>query len=160
MESRHEVRAECEQREKINTRGAIHMAYACNTEMKLTRHLGVHMADRRENHPATLHSRAKCLKKHSSPFEALHRHPSGSLTRRVEFVKRICNFHSLTASTLMLDSEAFDSQHGLSHILHSKSYSPPPQMGLRRRRPERDGCDAEALGLCSARYPPHFLGYL
>lgn len=82
-ESHQEVRAECEQREKINTRGAIRMAYACNTEMKLTRHLGVHMAERRENHPVTLHSRAKCLKKHSSPFEALHRHPSGSLARRV-----------------------------------------------------------------------------
>lgn len=61
-ESHQEVRAECEQREKIITRGAIRMAYACNTEMKLTRHLGVHMAERRENHPVTLHSRAKCLK--------------------------------------------------------------------------------------------------
>lgn len=94
-ESHQEVRAECEQREKINTRGAIRMAYACNTEMKLTRHLGVHMADRRENHPVTLHSRAKCLKKRSSPFEALHRHPSGSLARCVELVERICHFHTL-----------------------------------------------------------------
>lgn len=58
-----EVRAECEQREKMNTGGAVHVAYACNTEMKLTRHLSVHMAERRENHPVTLHSRAKCLKK-------------------------------------------------------------------------------------------------
>lgn len=95
-ESHQEVRAECEQREKINTRGAIRMAYACNTEMKLTRHLGVHMADRRENHPVTLHSRAKCLKKkRSSPFEALHRHPSGSLARCVELVERICHSHTL-----------------------------------------------------------------
>lgn len=55
-----EVRAECkEQREKMNG-GAIRVAYACNTEMKLTRHLSVHMADSRPNDPVTLHSRAKC----------------------------------------------------------------------------------------------------
>lgn len=30
--------------------------------MKLTRHLGIQMAERRENHPMTLHSETKCLK--------------------------------------------------------------------------------------------------
>lgn len=54
-----EVRAEREQGEKINAGDAIHVAYVCNTEMKLTRHLSVHMAERRENHPVTLHPRAK-----------------------------------------------------------------------------------------------------
>lgn len=126
------MRAECEQREKINTRGAIRMAYACNTEMKLTRHLSVHMADRRENHPVTLHSRAKCLKKHSSPFEAPRRHPSGSLARCAEFVKRICHLHTLTvseAALLVLASEAvcvWLPTWTLSHILNSKSYPAPP----------------------------------
>lgn len=68
-----EVRAEREQGEKINAGDAIHVAYVCNTEMKLTRHLSVHMAERRENHPVTLHPRAKKKqqkqKHHSSPLE-------------------------------------------------------------------------------------------
>lgn len=156
------MRAECEQREKINTRGAARMAYACNTEMKLTRHLGVHMADRRENHPVTLHSRAKCLKKHSSPSEAQRRHPSGSLARCVDLLKRICNFHTDGVSGPRCSCWTLRPLDSLSHILNSKPYlAPPQQIGLHRCRPEWDGCDVEAPGLCSsARYPPHFLGYL
>lgn len=38
------------------------MAYAWDAEMKLTRHPGTQMAERRENHPMTLHLQTKCLK--------------------------------------------------------------------------------------------------
>lgn len=139
-----EVRAECEQREKMNTGGAIHVACAWNIEMKLTRHLSIHMAERRENHPVTLHSRAKCQKKPT-----------------IVLLLKNCTDTRLEATNSRQGCLCLTPNMDLLTSIYLKSclaptLSPPPfQIGLQRRWPDWDGCDVEALGLCSrARYPP------
>lgn len=158
------------------------MAYAWDAERKLTRHLGLQMAKRRETHPVTLHLQTKCLKNKLLILTASYY--AAILTLLVMpallcICKRkltcsllicslqICQLQPVFALVcVLLQRLTFSHPHSGSHPVCSASPvgAAPPLPGV--GRPTVDGCDVEALGLCcreagaTTGIPRTSLGYL
>lgn len=142
------VRAECEQREreKVNTLRAVRVAYAWDAEIKLTRHLGTQMAERRENHPMTLHLKTKCLKHTVLILKKFY----DVDTPRCKFYTSLVKRDALTASLGLWAHLCFTDFLTPTICILSCLLSPPEGVYtvIARGGPRVDGCDVEALGLC------------